>query len=133
MDGRVLIRRVVEVQLISGPVGAAYGADRQIDQPAMSAVGGDVDDVVGLHRAREIPGGANIGAQGEGDGIAAQGFDFTALQHARGDNRALDAAVEDHLPNRLPARFFAAGGGDQQRRVAADGGSAAACVPGLAA
>ena len=126
MDGGVLIRRVVEVQLISGPVGAAHGANRQIDQPAVCAIGRDVDNVVRAHLAGEVPGGANVGAQREGYRVGTQRFDFTAFKDARGDDRTLDPAVENHLPDRFPTRLFAAGGRDQEGRVAAhdDGGVA---------
>ena len=133
VDRGVLFRRVIEVQLSSGPVGAAYGANRQIDQPAVSAVGRDVDDVVCLHRAREIPGGADVRAQTTGNRVAAQGFHFTALQDPGSNDRTLDPAVEDHLSNRLPAGLLAAGGGDQQRRVAADDCTSLAVVSGLSA
>ena len=96
-------------------------------------LGGDVDDVVRLDRAGEVPGGADVGAQGERNRVAAQGFDFAALQGAGGDDRTLDATVEDHLPDGLPAGVFPAGGRDQEWRVAADDSGPLARVSGLAA
>ena len=62
VDGGVLIRRMAKIKLVASPGGAAHGANREVDQLAVGAVGRDVDDLVRLDRAGEVPGGADVGA-----------------------------------------------------------------------
>ena len=57
MDGGVEVRRPLPVAFAAMPGRPLHGAGRQIDQPAVQAVGAGVLDFERVHAAGEVPGG----------------------------------------------------------------------------
>ena len=66
VDGGVLFGRVAKTQFVTGPVGTTHGTDREVDQPAVGAIGGDVDDVVRVECLGKVPSSADVGSQRQG-------------------------------------------------------------------
>ena len=56
VDGTVLLGRMAKAVLLSGPERTAYRASRRIDELAVMPLRSGVDDSVGVHLQREVPG-----------------------------------------------------------------------------